>query len=75
MNVVLNLILIPKHGITGAAYATLISQFTATYFFNLFTKKTLIIFKMQSFSIINTLTLGFFSDNLVKFVIEPNFRK
>jgi O-antigen/teichoic acid export membrane protein len=35
-NVLLNIILIPSYGIIGAAVATLISQFAANYFYDLF---------------------------------------
>jgi len=39
-NIVLNVIMIPKMGIMGAAYATLISQFTASVLAPVFFKKT-----------------------------------
>lgn len=52
VNVTLNLILIPRYGIVGAAYATLIAQFCASYFFNLFTKITYSNFKLQSAALI-----------------------
>ncbi|SFV56618.1 Membrane protein involved in the export of O-antigen, teichoic acid lipoteichoic acids [hydrothermal vent metagenome] len=50
-NVVLNLILIPKYGILGAAIATLVSQIIATYLFDIFDKRTREIFYMKSRSI------------------------
>lgn len=59
-NFALNFVLIPKFGINGAAIATLFSQFVASYFFNLFTNRTQIMFKMQTIAIINCLTLGLF---------------
>lgn len=59
-NFALNFVLIPKYGINGAAIATLFSQFVASYFFNLFTRRTHIMFKMQTLAIINCLTLGLF---------------
>lgn len=40
MNICLNLLLIPKYGIVGAAFTTLISQLSATWLFDLFFKKT-----------------------------------
>jgi len=48
LNIVLNLILIPRLGINGAAIATLISQFYASYFYYLFPKATRHIFLLQS---------------------------
>jgi PST family polysaccharide transporter len=50
VNVVLNLILIPKYGIRGAAVATLISQFTVAFFI-IFIKKT----RHQSFMMFRAL--------------------
>lgn len=52
LNVILNLVLIPKYGINGAAIATLISQFHASYFYYLFFKKTRHIFFLQTKSIL-----------------------
>lgn len=52
LNIVLNLILIPKYGINGAAIATLISQFYASYFYYFFFKKTRHIFILQTKSIL-----------------------
>jgi O-antigen/teichoic acid export membrane protein len=48
MNIVLNLILIPRMGIIGAAYATLTSQATASYIAYAFSKTTYRTFVMQS---------------------------
>ena len=48
LNILLNLILIPKWGIYGAALATLFSQIMATYFFDLFNLKTREMFYMKS---------------------------
>lgn len=48
VNVILNVLLIPDLGIQGAALATLISQVFASYLANLISKKTFIVFKMQS---------------------------
>jgi O-antigen/teichoic acid export membrane protein len=47
INLVLNIMLIPKYGIAGAAMATVISQSVAALFFDLFTKKTRVIFSMK----------------------------
>jgi O-antigen/teichoic acid export membrane protein len=47
-NIILNLILIPKYGIQGAAFATLVSQATATYITDFFQIKTRKIFYMKS---------------------------
>lgn len=51
LNVFLNLILIPKYGINGAAYATVISQAFASVILNLIHKKSRKIFVMQMRSI------------------------
>ncbi len=58
INIILNIILIPKYGIQGAATATLISQIMAAYFSDLFNKKTKEMFWMKSKS--------FFLTNLIK---------
>lgn len=47
VNIVLNLILIPKYGIAGAAYATLISQFVASVLAPSFFSKTRFSFFMM----------------------------
>lgn len=47
-NVVLNLFLIPKHGIYGAAIATLLSQIFATYVFDIFDRRTRESFLMKT---------------------------
>lgn len=46
-NIALNLFLIPKYGIVGAAYATLISQFIASIGLNAFNPKSSLCFSMQ----------------------------
>ena len=51
INILLNLILIPKLGIRGAAVATVISQFVSTVLSNLFSKKTRSMFYLQLSSI------------------------
>lgn len=51
-NVILNFILIPKYGVTGSAWATVISQAVASVFFNAANKETRIIFSMQIKAII-----------------------
>jgi PST family polysaccharide transporter len=48
MNVVLNLVLIPRLGISGAAWATLITQIFISYFFDLINKSTRPIFFIRS---------------------------
>jgi PST family polysaccharide transporter len=52
LNITLNLVLIPKYGINGAAFATLISQFYASYLYYFFFKKTRHIFILQTKSIL-----------------------
>lgn len=48
LNIVLNLILIPRYSAIGAAVATLISQFCSSYAFDLLSKKTYVLFKMKT---------------------------
>jgi polysaccharide transporter, PST family len=48
INVSLNLLLIPQYGALGAAIATLVSYAVANYFANLFDRRTLNIFRLQS---------------------------
>lgn len=52
VNIILNFILIPSHGIQGAAIAMLISQATATYLFDMFNRETKKIFFMKTYAII-----------------------
>lgn len=51
LNILLNLILIPKYGINGAAYATIVSQAFASVFLNFVHKKSRKLFVMQIKSI------------------------
>ena len=48
INIVLNLVLIPKFFAIGAAVATLISQFLSSYMFDLLSRKTYVLFKMKT---------------------------
>jgi O-antigen/teichoic acid export membrane protein len=59
-NIVLNYILIRKIGIEGAAWATIISQFIATYFCLLLFKKTRVSFfrLSKSLFLVNTLNIN-----------------
>ena len=50
INILLNLILIPLYGIEGSAIATVISQITAAYLFDFYSKKTRQIFYLKSSS-------------------------
>jgi O-antigen/teichoic acid export membrane protein len=54
-NVVLNIIMIPKYGISGAAVSTLISQSIAAYFYDVLNHKTRGVFwmKTRSFNVFN----------------------
>jgi PST family polysaccharide transporter len=52
INIILNIILIPKYGINGAAIATLVSQSYASYFYYAFYKETRHIFILQTQSIL-----------------------
>ncbi|MDB5249665.1 MAG: Polysaccharide biosynthesis protein [Segetibacter sp.] len=51
VNLLLNFVLIPIYGISGAALSTLIAQFTAAYIFDLFNKKTRQLFFMKTRSV------------------------
>ena len=50
LNIGLNIILIPKYGISGAAIATLISQFTANYLYDIFDRDLHHQLKMKTIS-------------------------
>lgn len=52
VNVVLNWLLIPRLGVIGAAYATLISYATSSYFALLLHRKTWPVFKMMTLSML-----------------------
>ena len=51
INILLNLLLIPKYGIQGAAFAILISQIVAAYLFDFFNHKTRKVFYMKTKSL------------------------
>lgn len=48
LNIALNLLLIPRYGITGAAVATLVTQFGTSYMFDLVNRPTRILFRIKS---------------------------
>ncbi|RZM09968.1 MAG: flippase, partial [Pedobacter sp.] len=48
VNIVLNIVLIPRYGATGASIATLIAQFIAAYLTNGFYTKTREVFQLQT---------------------------
>jgi len=52
INIVLNILLLPKFGIQGAAFATLVSQIVAAYIFDLFNDATRAIFVMKTRSLL-----------------------
>lgn len=52
LNIILNLILIPKFFAVGAAVATLVSQFCSSYAFDLLSGKTYVLFKMKTRSLL-----------------------
>ncbi len=52
INIILNILFIPKYGIQGAAFATLFSQFMAAYLFDLFSYKTRNMFYMKTKSLL-----------------------
>lgn len=47
-NIGLNLVLIPRYGVNGAAAATLITQFITSYLFDLLNKPTRVLFRIKS---------------------------
>ena len=61
INIILNIFLIPKYGIQGAAIATLAGQLTAAYLFDVFNSKTRNMFymKTKSFLMINLIKKEF----------------
>ncbi|HEU4859384.1 MAG TPA: flippase [Chitinophagaceae bacterium] len=64
LNIVLNLVLIPKLGIRGAAISVLVSQFMSSYFSSLFWKKTRPSFLLATKSLtVVSLVKRFFSEN------------
>lgn len=52
LNVILNLILIPKYLAVGAAIATLISQACSSFVFDLLSRKTYVLFRMKTRSLL-----------------------
>lgn len=68
INVVMNLILIPKYGIKGAAFSTVFSQCVASYLGYLISPKTYINFKLLTYSFI----LPFIK---LKNIIKPNMEQ
>lgn len=69
INFVLNLIWIPKYGLIGAAYASLISQLFSAFLGNLLNKKTWECFYLQLLSIV---TFGIFGATSMVFKIFRN---
>jgi len=61
INIILNIFLIPKYGIQGAAIATLVAQIMAAYLFDVFNYKTRNMFymKTKSFLMINLIKKEF----------------
>jgi len=56
-NFILNIVFIKKYGLEGAAYATLLSYAIASYFGNLISKKTWVVFKIQTMAMVNILNI------------------
>ena len=57
INVLLNIMLIPKFGPAGCALATLVSQAVASYFANAVSRQTSPLFRMQTLALWNAMTL------------------
>lgn len=58
VNFSLNLIFIPKYGVIGAAYASVVSQIFAAWVSNAFSKKTIECFKLQTITVLTCGVLG-----------------
>lgn len=58
LNIILNLVLIPKYGIIGSAVATLVSQFAASVLFNALFPQTRKIFALQMKAILGLGLIG-----------------
>ncbi len=69
VNICLNVVLIPKYGINGAAIATLITQIMASYLFDALDKKTRVMFRMK------TSCLLFFLPRTFSFITRSYPRK
>jgi PST family polysaccharide transporter len=67
VNIGLNVILIPRYGISGAAFATLITQFASSYLFDLINVRTRVIFRIK------TRTFLFFLPDTIRYVSEEFF--
>jgi O-antigen/teichoic acid export membrane protein len=68
VNIVLNIIVIPRYGINGAAWATLLAQFTTYFLMPLFHAQTRIIFKIQFISLLKSLTVILPIINFIKLI-------
>jgi PST family polysaccharide transporter len=62
-NVVLNIIFIPRYGVLGSAYATLISYWVSGILSNLLFEKSRVVFKYQVKSFLSFFTFRFLSSN------------
>lgn len=58
VNIILNMLFIPRFGLEGAAYATLISYILATYLGNALHPKTLVNFRMQTRALLTFYTFS-----------------
>ncbi len=56
-NIGLNFLLIPKFGAAGAAIATLVTQIVVSYLSNAFSRRTRIVFRMQTIAIFQAVSL------------------
>ncbi|EIL6205830.1 O155 family O-antigen flippase, partial [Escherichia coli] len=59
INFSLNILLIPKYGIIGAAYASFVSQIFASWLSNSLNKKTIECFRIQSMTVVSLGLIGF----------------
>lgn len=72
VNIILNYIVIPKYGINGAAWATLLAQFTTYFLMPLFHAQTRVIFKLQLVSLFKSLTIIIPIKSAIKLFKERN---
>ena len=70
INVILNLVLIPKYGIVGAAVATLISYSVAVFSIILFPKT-----KKQFFMMIKSILLISLTQHFISFILKKRFNR
>lgn len=72
VNIALNLIVIPKYGINGAAWATLLAQFTTYFLMPAFHAQTRTMFKVQVKALLESFTIYIPIKNILKLLKSRN---